>query len=323
MFYGRAKQDITLFPISIYYEEVSVGDQKDTPEEMMPIPKVLMRIYYIFPIIIYVPDMIFNFYVYIRGTGIDLNNLNALEIPGLILWGLVSAGLVGMAWLLSVLAPWHGARKHYFQSAMCWFGVLIATSITIWNSLSYRTSENNGFLFPTDHWFSSAFGVNVSQVSPTTVLVAIAPPFWGLFWAIVQPAERKRNRTAEEEDHQARLDRLRQEAEIKQLKAQTTAQIRAAQIKGLAATINAARGQITSGSDQAASGHVVIEAAPARVLTDYRAQTPMIAAAAATPALPAPVDVDGTSDADTVNVAPKPMSLAEQLRAQRQKRLTS
>ncbi len=30
-------------------------------EEVMPLPKWLLRIYYIFPIILYVPDVIFNY----------------------------------------------------------------------------------------------------------------------------------------------------------------------------------------------------------------------------------------------------------------------
>jgi hypothetical protein len=68
-----------------------------------------------------------------------------------------------------------------------------------------------------------------------------------MFWAIVQPSERKRSKQQEEEDFQLKLERMRQEAEIKRLKAETNAQIREAQLKGLAATVRTARAQVTGG----------------------------------------------------------------------------
>ena len=209
-------------------------------EEALPLPGFLMKIYYIFPIILYLPDMIFNFFVYSDGSGVNTNSFEITQLPGYLLWGFLSAGIVGMAWLCSVLAPWHWLRGNRFQSIMCWFGVVIATGITIWNSLAFRSE---GFhQFATDKWFADTF--HITGISPTMVLVAVAPPFWGLFWAIVQPAVGKKSAAEAEEDHQQKLIRLQQEAEYKRLRAEANAGIRAAQLKGLAATVKAAREQV-------------------------------------------------------------------------------
>lgn len=242
-------------------------------DEALPLPKWLTRVYYIFPIVLYIPDAIFNFYVYANGL-IDFSNITLDKVPYIVLWAFLATGLVGMAWLLSVLAPWHWVRRNYFQSIMCWIGVVIATGITIWNSLAYRTKETNVH-FPTDLWFAQTFHVDLSAWSPTTVLVAVAPPFWGLFWAIVQPAERKRSRVAEEEDFQRKLERTRQEVELKRMKAEANAQIREAQLKGFAATMRAARDQI---------GGAVAADTPVMVTEDPGAQ----------PAQLPPPDVDPT-----------------------------
>lgn len=216
-------------------------------KDASPLPPWLTRIYYIFPIVLYIPDCIFNFYVYSNGGGVDLSNLSITQIPLVILWGFLAVGLVGMAWLLSVLAPWHWARRHYFQSMMCWFGVLIATVITIWNSLQYRLLQTIQH-FPTDVWFARTLRLDIKAFSPTTILVAVAPPFWGLFWAIVQPAERRRSREEEQESHQMKMERLRQEAELKKLRAEANAQIRQAQLKGLVSTIRDVQANITGSS---------------------------------------------------------------------------
>jgi hypothetical protein len=159
-------------------------------EESLPLPKWLGRLYYIFPIVLYVPDMIFNFYVYSDGSGINLNRFDITSIPGLVLWGFLSAGIVGMAWLLSILAPWHWVRGNRFQSLMCWAGVFIATGITTWNSLAYRSIKFVSF--KTDEWFMGATGLHV-PFSITMVLVSISPPFWGLFWMIVRLIQPGRN----------------------------------------------------------------------------------------------------------------------------------
>lgn len=210
---------------------------KSLADQALPLPKWLMRIYYIFPIILYVPDAIFNFFVYSDGNGIDLQNITPLQIPLIVLWAFLAAGVVGMAWLLSVFAPWHWARGNKFQSIMCWVGVIIATGITIWNSLAYRSQRFTAF--KTDQWVGLQGGFSL-----TMILVAVAPPFWGLFWAIVQPVETKRSRQTEELDFQAKIERMKQDAELKRVRAEANAQVRTAQIQGLAATARAARAQL-------------------------------------------------------------------------------
>lgn len=232
-------------------------------DEALPLPKWLTRIYYIFPIVLYIPDIIFNFYVYSDGVS-KFNPGDVTTYPLTALWAFLAAGIVGMAWLLSVLAPWHWSRRHRFQSIMCWIGVLIATAITMWSSLAYRSLSFHAF--STDKWINQTFHIPIDGFSPTMILVALAPPFWGLFWAIVQPAERKRSASEERENHQMKMERLKQEAEIKRLKAEANAQIREAQLKGLASTVKAARAQITGKQQQyEAPQEVIVEADPAPV----------------------------------------------------------
>ena len=235
-----------------------VANAASTPpaDEAMPLPKWLMRIYYIFPVVLYIPDAIFNFYVYSDGAHVNITNPGLADIAAIALFAFLSAGIVGMAWLLSVFAPWHWGRGHKFQSIMCWFGVVVATAVTIWNSLSYRSQSFTAF--NTDHWLGFNNGFSV-----TMILVAVAPPFWGLFWAIVQPSESKRSRAAEEQDFQTKLDRMKQEAELKRVRAEANATIRAAQIQGLAATARAARAQIGGalakpGEEQVVEGSVSV-----------------------------------------------------------------
>jgi hypothetical protein len=80
-------------------------------------------------------------------------------------------------------------------------------------------------------------------VSITMILVAVAPPFWGLFWAVVQPTQTGRTLRQLQESHAERLMRMQQEAELKKLRAETNAKIREAQLRGMAATAVAARNQ--------------------------------------------------------------------------------
>lgn len=147
-----------------------------------------------------------------------------------------------MAYLLSVLAPWHWGQGHKMQAFFCGLGVLIATAITTWNSLSFRSEHFSQF--PTDQWAYQIFpGLQATHISLTMVLVAIAPPFWGLFWAVVQPTQTGRSLAQLQESHAERLLRMQQEAELKRLRAETNAKIREAQLKGMARTAAAAREQ--------------------------------------------------------------------------------
>lgn len=247
-------------------------------DDALPLPGWLTRIYYLFPIILYVPDMLFNFYVYSDGSGLDTSKFTLENLPGFALWGFLSAGIVGMAWLCSVLAPWHWIKGNKFQSIMCWLGVIIATTITIWNSLAYRSLHFKAFA--TDQWFAQMFGLRIANFSPTMVIVAVAPPFWGLFWAIVQPAVGKKSMAEEQESHALKIERMKQEAEYKRLRAEANATVRAAQLKGLAATARAARAQITGQTEA-----TVTEEPPRIVDADVTPALPPRTNPDATPAL--------------------------------------
>lgn len=238
---GPPEHIVTVTPEKVVEQPQQQGKKN---EDALPLPGWLMKVYYIFPIVLYVPDVIFNFYVYSDGSGLKLSDPLVYLNPMFYLWAFLATGIVGMAWLLSVLAPWHWVRNNRFQSIACWFGVLLATSVTIWNSLAFRSQSFKNFA--TDQWVASAFNQDPKTFSVTMILVAVAPPFWGLFWAIVQPSVGKRTAEEEAEGHVQKLERLKQESEYKKVKAQANAEIRAAQLKGFAATIGAAREQMAS-----------------------------------------------------------------------------
>ncbi len=208
---------------------------------MLPLPRWLTRLYYIFPVILYIPDGIFNFYVYTDGAK-PPNTEPLVQAGFFALWTFVSVGLVGMAYLFSVLAPWHWGQGHRIQALFCGLGLLIATGITTWNSLAYRSISFHAF--NTDQWIYNIWPqLQSANISITMVLVAVAPPFWGLFWAIVQPTRTGRTLQQIQESHAEQLLRTQQEAELKAARAEANARIRAAQLKGMAATAAAARVQ--------------------------------------------------------------------------------
>jgi hypothetical protein len=208
-------------------------------DKTLPLPRWLERVYFIFPVILYVPDVIFNYFVYSDGGSIPHAN-PLLQVSQVVLWAFMSLGIVGMAYLLSVLAPWHWGHGHRIQAVFCGMGVLIATAITTWNSLAFRST---GFAtFKTDQWVQNIWP-QLSGISLTMVLVAIAPPFWGLFWAVVQPTQRNRGLRHLRESHAERLLRMEQDTELKRLRAESNAKVRAAQLRGTAQTLAAARDQ--------------------------------------------------------------------------------
>ncbi len=249
-------------------------------DKVLPLPGWLVKLYFIFPVVLYVPDIIFNYVVY--STGVQPTNNMVFYVASVVLWSFLSVGVVGMAYLLSVLAPWHWGQGHRIQAFFCGIGVVIATAITTWNSLAFRSRD---FVkFPTDDWVYSIWPQLHNQgVSITMILVAGAPPFWGLFWAIVQPTETGRNLRQLQESHQERLMRMQQEAEVKRLKAETNAKVREAQLRGMAATASAARQQAVAFLNQkqdgengeqeqdGAAGGVVVEAVPATSETSSEA----------------------------------------------------
>lgn len=210
-------------------------------DKVLPLPGWLVKLYFIFPVVLYVPDIIFNYVVY--STGVQPTNNTILYVASVVLWIFLSIGVVGMAYLLSVLAPWHWGQGHRIQAFFCGLGVVIATAITTWNSLAFRSRDFVSF--KTDDWVYSIWPqLQADKISITMILVAMAPPFWGLFWAIVQPTETGRSLRQLQESHEERLLRMQQEAELKRLKAETSAKVREAQLRGMAATAAAGRQQL-------------------------------------------------------------------------------
>ncbi len=160
-------------------------------DKVLPLPGWLVKVYFIFPVVLYIPDAIFNFFVYSDGATARSAN-PVIEAGFTVLWGFLALGVVGMAYLLSVLAPWHWGQGHRVQAFFCAVGVIVATAITTWCSLAFRSQNFKGFV--TDNWVYSLWPqLRSSQFSLTMLLVAIAPPFWGLFWAVVQPTSNRRS----------------------------------------------------------------------------------------------------------------------------------
>lgn len=210
-------------------------------EKALPLPGWLTKLYFIFPVVLYLPDAIFNYYVYSDGITQQSNTMLGQAFWSVV-WGFVAIGVVGMAYLLSVLAPWHWSQGHRFQAFFCGVGVIIATVITTWNSLAYRSTHF--VTFKTDAWAEAIWPqLHTLNISVTMVLVAVAPPFWGLFWAVVQPTEKNRDLRHLQLSHAERVMRTQQEAELKRIRAEANATVREAQLRGMAQTAVAARQQ--------------------------------------------------------------------------------
>ena len=259
--------------------------QEQANEKVLPLPGWLTKVYFIFPVVLYIPDALFNYYVYSDGISTKSTNL-VIQVGFVILWSFLSVGVVGMAYLLSVLAPWHWGQGHRMQAIFCGFGVVVATGITTWNSLAYRSQ--NFVQFQTDQWAYALWPqLQANHISVTMILVSIAPPFWGLFWAIVQPTQTGRSLRQLQESHEERLMRLQQEAELKRLRAQTNATIREAQVRGMAQTAATVREQASGVLAQRRNKS-------AESVTDQSAQL------AALPAAQAEADALADASADTV-----------------------
>jgi hypothetical protein len=223
--------------------EATLADTSEQEKDkVLPLPSWLVKVYFIFPVVLYIPDAIFNFFVYSDGATFIHSANPVVQAGSAVLWGFLALGVVGMAYLLSVLAPWHWGQGHHVQAFFCAVGVLVATAITTWCSLAFRSQTFKGF--STDQWVYSLWPqLRASHFSMTMLLVAIAPPFWGLFWALVQPTATRRSLRQLQESHEERMLRMKQEAEIKALRADANAKVREAQLRGMAATAVAARKQ--------------------------------------------------------------------------------
>lgn len=235
-------QDALESDVEVSNSAVGAAHKAEPEDKALPLPGWLTKLYFLFPIVLYIPDAIFNYYVYSDGIATTSHDV-VMQSFWSVVWGFVAIGVVGMAYLLSVLAPWHWSQNHRFQAFFCGVGVVVATFITTWNSLAYRSSTPFP-TFRTDEWAYSLWPqLQTMGVNVTMVLVAVAPPFWGLFWAIVQPTEKNRSLRHMQDSHSERLLRLQQEAEVKRLKAETNARVREAQLRGMAQTAAAARDQ--------------------------------------------------------------------------------
>lgn len=210
-------------------------------EKVLPLPAWLVRFFYLFAVVLYIPDAIFNYYVYSDGATPPQGNplVSALTYS---LWGFLAIGIVGMAYFCAILAPYHWSHGNKLRSFFCWLGLLVATAVTMWNSLAFRSRTFHEF--PTDKLLNDTFPQLAQlNLSPTMFIVSLMPPFWGLFWALVQPAQTSRNLRQLQESHAERLMRMQQDAELKRLRAETNAKIREAQLRGMAQTMGAARQQ--------------------------------------------------------------------------------
>ena len=264
-------------------------------DKALPLPGWLTKLYFIFPIVLYLPDAIFNYYVYSDGITTQSSSIMG-QVFWSVVWGFVAIGVVGMAYLLSVLAPWHWSQGHHFQSFFCAVGVIVATVITTWNSLAFRSQHFVNF--PTDVWANAVFPqLATYNFSLTMVLVSVAPPFWGLFWAIVQPTEKNRDLRHLQMSHAERVMKTQQEAELKRIKAEANAKVREAQLRGMAQTAVAAREQAAGFLAQRRGAQAGVEGAE---------ETPALAAgdsdADALPALNAPAAATVTEES-----APTPL----------------
>jgi len=276
--------------ITMSVQAVSPGEsmQEQAKEKVLPLPGWLTKVYFIFPVVLYIPDALFNYYVYSDGISNNKSANPVIQVGFVVLWSFLSVGVVGMAYLLSVLAPWHWGQGHRVQALFCGFGVVVATGITTWNSLAYRSQ--NFVQFQTDQWAYALWPqLQANHISVTMILVSIAPPFWGLFWAIVQPTQTGRSLRQLQESHEERLMRLQQEAELKRLRAQTNAAIREAQVRGMAQTAAAVREQASGvlaqrrnkGAAEAATDQSAHPTAQADTAADTSADTVSSAAATA------------------------------------------
>ena len=222
-------------------EAVSDAQPKAITMKTVGLPGFVRWFFQIFALVIYGPDMYFSYQIYTKNGELVAGDIFHAA-PAIILFATLSAGTVGMAYLLSVLAPFHWRKGHRTIALTCGIGVLIATAVTILFSLAYR-SEN-----PVTYAFDATLRqwIGIQSISPIQFIAAFAPPFWGLFWAIVQPTDTKSEAEIAADDpdavakiqHKAMVQTAQIEAasNLAQAKAAANAVNRGAQLKGLIST---------------------------------------------------------------------------------------
>src|SRR5690348_5440503 len=87
--------------------QLALAGEAVEPDKTLPLPGWLVRVYFIFPVVLYIPDAIFNYFVYSDGVVAPAGAPLLVQIAQVSLWAFMAVGVVGMAYLLSVLAPFH------------------------------------------------------------------------------------------------------------------------------------------------------------------------------------------------------------------------
>src|SRR5215831_20133769 len=65
-------------------------------DKVLPLPGWLVKVYFIFPVVLYIPDAIFNFFVYSDGANAHSSN-PVVQAGVTVLWAFLALGVVGMA----------------------------------------------------------------------------------------------------------------------------------------------------------------------------------------------------------------------------------
>lgn len=187
---------------------------------------------------------------YLLGTLMTLGWVPDIEQPdrwgvyhgiGVVLFFLAGAMAAGVALRCSVAAA-SAFKRHDFGFAFFNFlGLLVFSAAEIWASLSERSANLRPT--PADSAVLSLLGVTHLPFSPTVVVVALLLPFASLYYGFSQ---QQRTRESEEE-RAAKLAQEEAALDRKVLRARKMAEVRAAQVVGLAGAMRA--------GVQAAQGH--------------------------------------------------------------------
>src|SRR5579875_1212218 len=203
---------------------------------------------------------------YLLGTLMTLGWVADIEAPsrwgdyhavGVVLFFLAGAMAAGVALRCSVKAAACFTRHEWGMALFNFVGLLLFSSAEIWASLSERSANLRPT--PADAAVLNLLGVGHAPISPTVVVVAFLLPFASLYYGFSQ--QHRRDSAAERAAKAAQED-FALERKLKQ--AQATAQIRAAQVAGMAgafkAGVGALRGDPVAQPTQAPAGDSVAPA---------------------------------------------------------------